>query len=182
MPVGAAIGMGVATIGSSIIGANAAGKAADAQVESSEAAIAEQRRQFDLARGDLAPWREAGGTAINLAGGEIYSSMQTGVIDAGFAKLRTISARYSLPSSWTQRFGLSRASLTVQADNVANLWLAQDESFGGPALGVGFERADVAYDARMDRDKRYSRFTTPGSRDRPIAGGNTFKRPLRPAV
>lgn len=40
---------------------------------------------------------------------------------------------------------------------------AQDESFGGASLGVGFERADVAYDARRDRDKRYSTFTTAGS-------------------
>ncbi|MBA3884196.1 MAG: sulfatase-like hydrolase/transferase [Acidobacteria bacterium] len=40
---------------------------------------------------------------------------------------------------------------------------AQDESFGGPAAGVGFERADVSYDARQDRDRRYSTFTTAGS-------------------
>jgi arylsulfatase A-like enzyme len=40
---------------------------------------------------------------------------------------------------------------------------AQDESFGGPDQGVGFERADVAYDARTDRDRRYSTFTTAGS-------------------
>ena len=39
----------------------------------------------------------------------------------------------------------------------------QDESFGGAEYGVGFERAAVAYDARLDRDKRYSKFTTPGS-------------------
>lgn len=40
---------------------------------------------------------------------------------------------------------------------------AQDESFGGPVLGVGFERADVRYDARQDRGRRYSTFTTAGS-------------------
>jgi arylsulfatase A-like enzyme len=39
----------------------------------------------------------------------------------------------------------------------------QDESFGGSAYGVGFDRADVAYDARVDRDKRYSTFSTAGS-------------------
>jgi glucan phosphoethanolaminetransferase (alkaline phosphatase superfamily) len=39
----------------------------------------------------------------------------------------------------------------------------QDESFGGPQQGVGFERADVAYDARADRDLRYSDFSTAGS-------------------
>ena len=40
---------------------------------------------------------------------------------------------------------------------------AQDESFGGPALGVGFDRASVHYDARQDRGSRYSTFSTPGS-------------------
>jgi glucan phosphoethanolaminetransferase (alkaline phosphatase superfamily) len=39
----------------------------------------------------------------------------------------------------------------------------QDESFGGPAADVGFERASVSYDARQDRDKRYSTFSTAGS-------------------
>ena len=39
----------------------------------------------------------------------------------------------------------------------------QDESFGGPDSGVGFERADVSYDARSDRDLRYSTFSTAGS-------------------
>jgi glucan phosphoethanolaminetransferase (alkaline phosphatase superfamily) len=40
---------------------------------------------------------------------------------------------------------------------------AQDESFGGESLGVGFDRASVRYDARVDRDRRYSTFTTAGS-------------------
>ena len=39
----------------------------------------------------------------------------------------------------------------------------QDESFGGPTFAVGFDRADVAYDARMDRVNRYSTFSTAGS-------------------
>jgi hypothetical protein len=39
----------------------------------------------------------------------------------------------------------------------------QDESFGGPPGAVGFDRADVHYDARDDRDRRYSTFSTAGS-------------------
>jgi hypothetical protein len=39
----------------------------------------------------------------------------------------------------------------------------QDESFGGPALDAGFDRADVAFDARQARDRRYTTFQTPGS-------------------
>ena len=39
----------------------------------------------------------------------------------------------------------------------------QDESFGAAEYAVGFDRADVAYDARQDRKNRYSTFTTAGS-------------------
>ncbi|MCL4814550.1 MAG: sulfatase-like hydrolase/transferase, partial [Vicinamibacteraceae bacterium] len=40
---------------------------------------------------------------------------------------------------------------------------AQDESFGGDAMSVGYGRADVFYDARQDRGNRYTKFATPGS-------------------
>lgn len=40
---------------------------------------------------------------------------------------------------------------------------AQDESFGGPDFNVGFDRSDVRYDARQDRGRRYTTFTTAGS-------------------
>ncbi|MGQ0736133.1 MAG: sulfatase-like hydrolase/transferase [Acidobacteriota bacterium] len=40
---------------------------------------------------------------------------------------------------------------------------AQDESFGGSGASLGYDRADVAYDARADRDRRYTTFTTAGS-------------------
>lgn len=39
----------------------------------------------------------------------------------------------------------------------------QDESFGGPTFDVGTARADHFYDARQDRDRRYTTFTTAGS-------------------
>jgi hypothetical protein len=39
----------------------------------------------------------------------------------------------------------------------------QDESFGAAEYRVGFDRADVAYDARVEPERRYSTFTTPGS-------------------
>lgn len=40
---------------------------------------------------------------------------------------------------------------------------AQDDSFGGPAYDVGTTRADVFYDARQDRARRYTTFATAGS-------------------
>ncbi len=39
--------------------------------------------------------------------------------DADFARLRTVSARFELPESWTQALGASRANLTLVGENLA---------------------------------------------------------------
>jgi arylsulfatase A-like enzyme len=46
---------------------------------------------------------------------------------------------------------------------VVGYFSGQDESFGSEVYRIGLDRADAAYDARADVDKRYSTFTTPGS-------------------
>lgn len=48
-----------------LLGANAADKAADAESAGLQAAIEEQRRQFDLSRQDAMPWLTAGQNALN---------------------------------------------------------------------------------------------------------------------
>jgi hypothetical protein len=53
-----------AIVGGALIGSNAASNAADSQSQSSQAAIDEQRRQFDLTRSDYAPYRSAGVDAL----------------------------------------------------------------------------------------------------------------------
>ena len=73
MPVGAIIGV-AGSIGGALISSSAAKKAAKAQTQSADQAIAEQRRQYDLTRGDMAPWREAGGAAI----GQLSDMLQPG--------------------------------------------------------------------------------------------------------
>jgi hypothetical protein len=61
-------GIATAVVGGAIIGgiatSKAAGKAADAQVQSSEAGIAEERRQFDAVQKLLAPYVESGKLAV----------------------------------------------------------------------------------------------------------------------
>ena len=47
----------------------------------------------------------------------------------------------------------------------------QDDSFGGPELAVGFDRADAFFDARSAPDRRYTQFSTPGSLAVPAVGG-----------
>lgn len=64
MPVAGAIGA-VASIGGSILGADAAKKGAKAQARAAGEATAEQRRQFDLINQQNAPYRQAGEQALN---------------------------------------------------------------------------------------------------------------------
>jgi hypothetical protein len=58
------VAVGANVLGS-VMGAKSASKAADAQAQSADDATAEARRQYDLARDDLAPYRETGGLALN---------------------------------------------------------------------------------------------------------------------
>jgi TonB-linked SusC/RagA family outer membrane protein len=55
---------------------------------------------------------------------------QPGTIDAGFAKLRDVSMTYTLPRGMTERFGFSRASVTLSSLNLWTIWRAQLEDFG----------------------------------------------------
>jgi TonB-linked SusC/RagA family outer membrane protein len=55
---------------------------------------------------------------------------QTGIIKAGFAKLRTLSVKYDLPRTWARSIRASTASVNLAAENVATLWVAQRTVFG----------------------------------------------------
>ncbi len=74
-PAGAAIG---ATIGGGIDGRNATNDALDAQRQGTDAAIGEQRRQFDLQRSDSQPYRETGVNALK----QLYGDINTPVTSA----------------------------------------------------------------------------------------------------
>ncbi len=54
-----------ASVVSGLLGAGASSKAGKQAAEATREATAEQRRQFDLARGDLAPYRETGYGALD---------------------------------------------------------------------------------------------------------------------
>ena len=55
---------------------------------------------------------------------------QSGIIDGDFAKLRTVSASYTLPGDWASRINASRVNINVAVNNLATLWVGQAESFG----------------------------------------------------
>ncbi|MFC4728799.1 hypothetical protein [Coralloluteibacterium thermophilus] len=115
---GAAIGAAT-TLYSTNQAKKSAQGAANAQVGASNAAIAEQQRQFDLARQDQMPWLQAGQTALSslerLNSGD-YSGFENSpdylyAQDRGLAALdRSAAARGSLYAGGTDADRISFAS------------------------------------------------------------------------
>lgn len=105
-------GVATAIIGSSLIsgvvGSRASRRAASAQARGDAAGIAEQRRQYDLNRADLAPYREAGTGAL----GTLSSAFGTGF---------TASPGYEFVRSEGQR-------------DLGNTFAARGGAFSGNAL------------------------------------------------
>lgn len=58
------------------------------------------------------------------------ASDAAGLFNAGFARLRTVSATYEFPAKYSHWLGASRSVLTVSGENLAFVWRAQTESFG----------------------------------------------------
>jgi hypothetical protein len=52
------------------------------------------------------------------------------VMKGGFAKLREVSATYTLPAALAGHFRASNASLTMAGRNLALLWIAQPDVYG----------------------------------------------------
>lgn len=65
MPVGAAIG------GAAVVGAGANLMAANKQAESTDKASAQQMKMYETTRADLAPYRDAGTTGMNMLMGKL---------------------------------------------------------------------------------------------------------------
>jgi len=56
----------------------------------------------------------------------------TGMYRNDFARLREVALQYALPSDWAQKFGASRASVTLAGRNMAYLWTRDTHAmFGG---------------------------------------------------
>ena len=59
---------------------------------------------------------------------------QTGLMKAGFGKLRNLSLTYDAPERWARILGASRASITLTGANLVTLWRAQDGTFGARSI------------------------------------------------
>jgi hypothetical protein len=65
-----------------------------------------------------------------LLQGDGNTAANTGLFNAGFAKLRTVSVSYDLAPRIARWVGASRGSITVSGENLVTLWRAQKEAYG----------------------------------------------------
>jgi TonB-linked SusC/RagA family outer membrane protein len=65
-----------------------------------------------------------------VAGDRLGTAQVWGFHNSSFWKLREVGMRYNLPVSLTERVGAQRASLSVSAREIANLWVAQEDNWG----------------------------------------------------
>ena len=118
----------------------------------------------------------------DIVGLQFEGRAVTPVLDALAAQGVSSAAAYSHNGYTAQsRYHLLAGSLagvrdgrTLIDDFKANgyqvaYFSGQDESFGAEEYRVGFNRSDVAYDARVEPERRYSTFTTAGSLAVPFA-------------
>lgn len=94
-----------------------------------------------------------------------YASMgaflPAGTMKAGFAKLRTVSASYELPEAVVGRMGASRATLTVAADNLFRLWIAENSKYGHHITDPEIGKEGTALDTyEQEAWPQFTRITT----------------------
>lgn len=144
-----ALGVGAASVVGSVISSNAVGDAADTQAAGTAAGIAEQRRQYDLTRGDYAPYRDAGTKAL----GQLQDEMG-----------RTTTAADAMSDPGYQ-FGLQQGQLGLDRKAAAS---------GGRVSGAALKSAaeyatnyattgyNAAYQRRQDRLNRLAALANVG--------------------
>jgi hypothetical protein len=63
-----------------------------------------------------------------------WLQLNVGIMKGGYAKLREVSAAYTVPTSWVRRFGATQASISVSGRNLATLWVEQKDMHGTKTL------------------------------------------------
>lgn len=122
---GTVLSVGASLLGSAMQG-DATDKAVDAQTKGAAEAIGEQRRQFDLNRTDLAPWRSAGGAAVSKLAGKLGLESK-GVFDqAGYDDaMRLWNAQDAAGNYWA-RIGAAPTKESFYSGGVSS----SDPDFG----------------------------------------------------
>lgn len=169
--IGTALGIGLAAasiggqVTSGLLAKAGAGKQARAAERSSAAAIAEQRRQFDITQGNLAPFLGAGTAAIQrlqfllgLSGQPAGQSGGVPQINRGFDSpdLRDGDGRFERLQALSDRFGFDVPDRFRGGDGVAPVVPGGDGEFGSLQEDFTLEdfQTDPGFEFRLSEGKK----------------------------
>lgn len=107
----------VATVGSALIGANAASNAADTQADAANNATAASERQYNQTRADYAPYREAGYSALSRLSDLLGLSGNTSA--EGYGSLNRRFTGADLESEPGYQFGLNEGRKALEGSAAA---------------------------------------------------------------
>ena len=165
--IGAAISVAGSLLSSSMQG-DAAGDASGAQAEGTRLGVEEQRRQFDLNRRDLAPWRNTGAAAVNRLG--VLMGLQPNA-----------NASPSARQSWQSLYDAALQRAPRIESEAAGQWV-QDPLFGdvgaAPMVwrqGGTATTADANW-ARTEADRQFSAQNAATTSAAPDAGYGDLNR------
>lgn len=133
----------------SLIASDGASSAADTQAGATEAGVAEQRRQFDLARSDSAPYRAAGGRALG--------QLETG--------LNTPTTAADVMADPGYQFGLDQGQQAIDRKSAASggrISGASLKSAARFATGTAASGYNAAYQRGQDRLNRLAALANVG--------------------
>lgn len=139
-PVGSMVG---GALGSALDGSNSTEDANQAQRQGTDAAVAEQRRQYDLTRSDYAPYREAGTNALKQLQTDINAPVTASDVmsDPGY--------QFGLTQGQT---ALDR-KIAAMGGRVSGAALKASTRYGTDYASSGY---NAAYQRRQDRLNRLS--------------------------
>lgn len=134
----------VGVAGSAIV----SGRASKKQQQGTDASIAEQRRQYDTTRSDYAPWRQAGGDALNRLNRASTGDMSDFQTSPGY-QFRLDEGTRNLENRFSTRGGggnamraLAEYSQGVASNEFGNWWNRQSNLAGvGQAATAGTAQA-----------------------------------------
>lgn len=155
MVAAAAIGGSVV---SGLFGMSSASKAAKAQKQAAAAQLAEQKRQYEQTRTDLAPWRTTGGNALDrvagslgLQGGAGYDRALKGYTESPYLAELVKRTGSAVEASRAARGGLFSGGTAQEiADRTGQLYLGDWNNYLGrldqtSAQGLGATGTGAAF-------------------------------------
>ena len=155
-------------VGGALIGSSASKKALSAQEAASQAALAEQQRQFDLTRADQAPYRQTGTDALGRLSGL-----------AGFDPTPDASAVMAEPG---YQFGLDQGRRALEGSAAAGGGLYSGSAlkaltrygndYATTKYGDAFNRAQSSFGNRWNRDASLAGIGQTANQQSAAAGQN----------